>query len=115
MKFLLGVFMILHAVVHLIFAGHTYGFFDLELGVAWPDNSRILSGRLGAAAIRRWATIGLFVVSVVWLVGGVAILRGWPWAAELAVASIVLSSLVYLALWDGKWGRCRIKASLASR
>lgn len=39
MNIFMGIFLILHALVHLLYAGQSRRFFELRPGMTWPDGS----------------------------------------------------------------------------
>jgi hypothetical protein len=43
MKYFIGIFYILHGLVHLLYMGHSLNYFELEKGFIWPDNSKLLA------------------------------------------------------------------------
>jgi hypothetical protein len=72
---LFGVFISLHALVHLLYAGHTLRFFELRPGLTWPDGSWLLS-RFGNPAVRWLAAVSLTLAALGFLVAGLGLSSG---------------------------------------
>ena len=97
-----GVFCILHGLVHLLYAGQARRFFALKPGMVWPDGSWVFSKILGDANTRSAAFFMLGLAAIGFVVCGLGLLFRAEWWRVLAVVSCVLSTLVFLLLWDGK-------------
>ena len=102
MKILLGVFILLHGLIHLMYFGHAARYFEMKPGMLWPDGSWIFSRFLVEAAVRNLASISLILAAVGLVIGGIGIFAGLAWWRPLVVAAAVFSSLVYLLFWNGK-------------
>ncbi len=102
MKFIFGIFVILHGLVHLLYIGQSARYFELKSGMLWPDGSWIFSRFLGSEAVRSMASISLVLTAVALIVAGIAILAGQVWWRPLLVGAAVLSSLVYILFWNGR-------------
>lgn len=99
---LFGVFISLHAMVHLLYAGHTLRFFELRPGLTWPDCSWLLS-RFGNPAVRWLAAVSLTLAALGFLVAGLGFFFGAEWARTVTLSAAGFSVLIYLLLWDGKF------------
>ncbi len=102
LTFIIGVFIGLHGLVHLLYAGQSARRFELKPGMVWPDGSWILSRLLGDAAARNLASISLILAAVGLVVGGAGILLSQTWWRPVVVGVAALSSLVYILFWDGR-------------
>ena len=100
-KILFGIFIILHGLVHLLYFGHSAGYFELSPGLAWPDGSWAFNKLFGDAGTRSLANVLLFVTALGFVAAGVSVLAKLSWARPLTIGAAALSSLVYLLLWDG--------------
>ena len=58
-----GVFLILHGLVHLLYAGQSWELFELRPEMTWPEGSWLISKILGDQAARMLAT-GFLVLSI---------------------------------------------------
>jgi hypothetical protein len=102
MRFVFGVFILLHGLVHLLYFGHSARFFELKPGLLWTDGSWAFSRLLGDAAARNLASAALIVAAVGLILGGIGLLVGQAWWRPLVVGVAIFSSLVYILFWNGR-------------
>jgi len=102
MRFVFGVFILLHSLVHLLYFGQSARYFELKPGMVWPDGSWAFSKLLGNEAVRNLASISLILVAVGLIVGGVGILASQAWWRPVVVGVAAFSSLVYILFWNGR-------------
>jgi hypothetical protein len=105
MSITLGIFLILHALVHLLYAGQSRRFFELRPGLTWPDGSWAFSNLFGDPAVRWLAAFLLVFAALGYVAGGVGLLFHQPWWRPIAVSAVVVSMLTYFLLWDGRLHR----------
>jgi hypothetical protein len=98
-----GIFLILHALVHLLYAGQALRFFELRPGLAWPDGAWVFSRLLGDAATRNLAAVSLTLAALGFLTAGLGLFFGAEWARTVTLSAAGFSVLIYLLLWDGKF------------
>jgi hypothetical protein len=103
MSIFAGIFFILHALVHLLYAGHALRFFELRPGLVWPDGSWLFSRLLGDPATRRLAAILLALAALGFLVAGVGLFLGADWGRTMSLGTAFLSIITYLCFWNGKF------------
>ena len=97
----LGMFLVLHGLVHLLYFGQSARYFELQPGMAWPDGSWALVKVLGSAGTRSTASVLLILAAVGFVAGGAGAFFTQPWWRTVAAGAAVFSSLVYLVFWDG--------------
>jgi len=97
-----GVFLILHGFVHLLYGGQSARIFEIQPGMVWPDGSWVFSRLLGDASSRVVATVFLILAALGLIAAGLALLFGHGWWRPVAIASLTMSSLLFLALWNGR-------------
>jgi hypothetical protein len=102
MRFILGVFIVLHGMVHLLYFGQSARYFELKPGMVWPDGSWAFSKLLGNEAARNLASISLILAAMGLIVGGVGILVNQAWWRPVVVGVAAFSSLVYILFWNGR-------------
>lgn len=102
LRFLFGVFIILHGLVHLLYFGQSQRLFELRPGMVWPDSSWVLSRFIGFKAIRSLAGFAFALATFSFITGGVGILLSLNWELTIVLGASVFSSLVYIIFWDGK-------------
>lgn len=100
-KFLLGFFLILHGIVHVLYAADSQGFFELKPGMGWPDGSWLLPKVIGNVATGVVATAMMVLIALGFVISGVTLLLAVPFWRTLAVGGAALSLIAYLVLWDG--------------
>ncbi len=103
MSIFAGIFFILHALVHLLYAGQALRFFELRPGLIWPDKAWAFSRLLGDAATRTLAAVILALIALAFLAGALGLFFGQDWWCGVSASASVLSVLVYILLWDGKF------------
>lgn len=101
LRIAIGIFFVLHGVVHLLYAGHSAGRFELTNGLTWPDGALIFSRLLGNGATRTLVTVVLVVTALAFAAGGAGLLLKQAWWRPLILGAAAFSGLVYLLLWDG--------------
>jgi hypothetical protein len=97
-----GIFVVLHGLVHLLYAGHSARRFQLKPGMAWPDESWALSRAVREGSARARATVALVLATLGFVVGGVGIIAGQDWGRPLTVGAAAFSALLYLLFWNAK-------------
>lgn len=102
-RILLGVFFVLHGLVHMLYFGQSARYFELQPGMAWPDGSWAFSGLLGNATTRNLAGILLILAAVGFAAGGAGIFLKQAWWRPAIVIVAAFSSVIYLFFWDGGW------------
>jgi hypothetical protein len=102
-RYVAGAFLMLHGLVHLLYVGQSQRVFELSPGMAWPDGSWVFGRLLGADPTRAVASAGLVISALGLMAGGLAILIGQAWWQIVTVGSLVLSSLLYLAMWNARF------------
>ena len=102
MRFIFGIFIILHGLVHLLYAGQSTRYFELKPGMLWPDDSWVFSRLLGNEVARKLASISLILVAIGLIVGGIGILASQAWWRPVVVGATAFSSIVYIFFWNGR-------------
>jgi hypothetical protein len=102
MKFLFGVFIVLHGFVHMLYFAQSRRLFELKTGMLWPDGSWALSAFFEDKTVRSLASVFCVLAAVGFAVGGLGILVGKAWWYPLIVGSSVFSTVLFILFWDGK-------------
>jgi hypothetical protein len=97
-----GIFMLLHGLVHMLYFGHSRRFFEIQPGLPWPDGSWAFSKLLGDAATRLLASISCVLAAIGFVVGGAGILAKQAWWHPVVMGSTILSTVIFILFWDGK-------------
>lgn len=98
---LIGVFFVLHGVVHLLYFGQSARIFELQPGMVWPDGSWALSHLLGEGGARNLTGALLVLAAASFLVGGVGIIAKQAWWQPVVVSAALISTAIYVFSWDG--------------
>jgi len=101
-RFIFGVFIVLHGLVHLLYFGQSARLFELGPGMVWPDGSWTFSKLLGDEATRILASILYVLAAIGFVAGGIGILVSQAWWRPAVVASAVFSAVIVILFWDGK-------------
>lgn len=105
LRFIIGAFLVLHGLVHLLYAGQSRRLFELQPGLAWPDGSWAFSRLLGVDAVRWLAGIACVLAALGFVAGGVGLLLSQAWWQPVTVAAAAFSSVLFILFWNGKRDR----------
>lgn len=112
-KFLFGLFVILHGLVHLLYFGQSRRYFELQEGMTWPDDSWAFSGSLGNETTRSLAGILCVATAIIFVAGGAGMFVNWGLWRSIVVGGAVFSTVIYLLLWNGKMQRLDNQGAIA--
>lgn len=112
-KFVIGIFFVLHGLVHLLYLGQSQRRFELQPGMLWPDGSWAFSKLLGDAAARSLASVACALAASGFAAGGVGLLLELDWWRPAVVGSAVFSAVIYVLFWNGKMSRLSDQGALA--
>ncbi|MBN1537033.1 MAG: hypothetical protein JW908_09900 [Anaerolineales bacterium] len=101
-KIIIGIFCVLHGIVHLLYFGQSARYFELKPGLVWPDGSWIFSRFLSPGTARNMASALLILAAIGFIVSGIGLFAKQGWWRTAVIASSVLSSVIYVLFWDGK-------------
>jgi uncharacterized membrane protein YphA (DoxX/SURF4 family) len=102
LRFIIGVFIVLHGLVHLLYVGQSRRLFELQAGMVWPDDSWAISKLLGNEATRLLASFCYVLAAIGFVVGGIGIFVGQAWWRSAVVGSAAFSSVMIILFWNGK-------------
>jgi hypothetical protein len=105
MTLIIGVFMLLHGLVHGLYFGQSWRLFELQPGMAWPDSSWAFSRLLGDGTTRLLASISLILTALGFVAGGIGILVRQDWWRPMVVGAAVCSTVIFALFWNGKMER----------
>jgi hypothetical protein len=97
-----GIFIILHGLVHLLYAGQSWRLFELRSGMLWPDGSWLFSKLLAQRTIQLLAAFVLVLAALGFLVAGLGLLVQQSWWRSSLLGAALFSSAIFLVFWDGK-------------
>lgn len=99
---LFGVFIVLHGLVHLLYAAQSQRLFELQPGLDWPAGSWAFSRLLGDDVTRLLASLAFAAVAAALVAGGAGLLLRGAWWRPLVVSSSALSAVMIVLLWNGR-------------
>lgn len=100
-RVLIGVFVILHGLVHALYTGQSFQLFELQPGMVWPEHSWLLSRFVEPPTIRIIGGIALSIGTLIYIMGGIGLLFRQGWSRTITIAACILSTLLYMIFWDG--------------
>jgi hypothetical protein len=98
-----SVFVVFHALVHLMYVGQALRWFELRPGMKWPTGAWAFSS---ADAARVFATVFITAASTAMIAGGLglAISSQWGgWGGWTVVGSAIVLTVAHVLLWSGQW------------
>jgi hypothetical protein len=113
LRFIVGVFIVLHGLVHLLYLGQSRRLFELQPGMVWPDGSWAFSRVLGDERTRVLASIACVLAALGFVAGGTGILVGQSWWRPLVVGSAAFSTAVFGLCWNGRLQKLNDQGAIA--
>ncbi len=101
LRFILGVFVVLHGLVHLLYFGQSRRLFELQPGMVWPAGSWAFAKLLGVDVTRWLASIACILAAALFIAGGLGIFVRQAWWRPVIVASAAFSALLFFLFWNG--------------
>ena len=102
LRFIIGVFIVLHGLVHLLYFGQSWKLFKLQPDMVWPEGSWAFSKLIGNGATGLLASISCVLTAIGFVVGGTGILIGQAWWPPVVVGSAAFSAMIFILFWDGE-------------
>jgi uncharacterized membrane protein YphA (DoxX/SURF4 family) len=102
LRFIVGIFIVLHGLVHLLYLGQSKRLFELQAGMVWPDGSWAFSKLFKDEVIRGLASISCLLAAIGFVAGGTGIFVGQAWWHPVVVGSATFSVIIFILFWDGK-------------
>lgn len=113
MKYFIGIFYILHGLVHLLYMGHSLNLFELEKGFIWPDNSKLLLKIVNLQAKKQLAAGLCILAAISFVVSGICVLFGHPWHKMVILIAVITSIVLFTVFWDGKRRKLHTQGGIA--
>lgn len=101
LKFSLGLFIILHGLVHLWYVALSQRLVEFQPEMGWSSRSWLFTDLLGDAATRSLASVLFIMATLGFVAAGVGILLSTSWWRLLLLGAALLSTAILLVLWDG--------------
>jgi len=113
LKFVFGVFIILHGLVHLLYFGQSQRYFELQDGMIWPDGAWAFSRLLGNETTRSLTSVLCVVAAILFVAGSLGMFANWSLWRTIVASGAVFSSVIYLLLWNGQMQRLANQGAIA--
>ena len=101
-QILVGIFLVLHGLVHFLYLGQSVRLFQLQPGMTWPDGSWVFSRLLGDELVRSLAGVSCGLAAIGFVVGGIALFVTQVWWRPVVIGSAAVSALIFILFWDGQ-------------
>ena len=101
-KYILGIFSILHGLVHLLYLGQSVRYFELQPGMQWPDSAWAFSRIVGNESIRVLGAFLLVFAAAGFVASGLGILVQQNWSRSILIVASVFSIIIYVLIMGWK-------------
>jgi len=103
LRIIIGVFMVIHGLIYMLYFGQSQRFFELQPGLLWPDGSWAFSMLgIGNDTIRLLASITCVLTAIGFVVGGIAIFARQAWWRSIVISAAIFSSIIFILFWNGR-------------
>ena len=99
----IALFLALHGLVHGWYVVLSRGWVEVEDAMGWNGESWLLTGVLPDGVILNLASVLYVVVAGGFVLGAVGYVLDSDWATSVLVGSAVLSTVVLVVMWDGRF------------
>jgi hypothetical protein len=103
MNIFMGIFVILHGLVHFWFVTLSQGWVEFQADMGWTGESWLLSGILKGDLIRGLASLLYGLGAVTFLVAGAGLLSRHDWSRPWLIAASLISAFSIVVFWDGNF------------
>jgi hypothetical protein len=101
LRFIVGLFLVLYGLVHLLYFAQSRRLFALQAGLVWPDGSWAFSKLLGEDGARKLASLACALAAIGFVGSGVGVFAGQGWWRPVVVGAALFSAVVFVLFWDG--------------
>jgi len=99
----IGIFLILHGMVHLLYAGQSMRLFELQPELTWPDGAWAFTPLWGQKGTRILAAFFLVLVTAGFIASGVALFSDYWWFKLVVMATALFSTGFFFLMWNGEF------------
>jgi hypothetical protein len=100
-RFLVGVFFVLHGLVHLWYVTLSRRLVEFRPEMGWTGKSWLFSPLLGDGATRWLATMLYGLAALGFVIGGIGVFAQQTWWRPVVAGSAAFSAAIILLFWDG--------------
>ena len=113
LRIAIGVFIVLHGLVHLLYSGQSQRLFELQPGMVWPDGSWAFSRLVGDETTRMLASIFMVLAAIGFVAGGAGILVRQTWWRPVVLGSAAFSAAIVVLFWNGTMQKLNDQGAIA--
>lgn len=100
-RLLLGLFIILHGLVHLWYFTLSQRLVEFKPEMGWTGKSWLLSNVLGDSNTRSLASVLFVFTAIAFVISGIGMFARLDWWWTAVLTSAVFSCAIILIFWDG--------------
>ena len=101
MRILIGIFIILHGLVHLWYVTLSREWIKFEAEMGWTGESWLLTGMFGSKFTRTLTTIFYSLAAFAFVIAGLGLTIGSGWSQTWMVSASLISLVSIVVFWDG--------------
>ena len=113
MVVIIGIFFILHGLVHLLYLGHGLHYFELEKEFVWPDNSVLLKNIFSLQQKRLIAAVWCVLAALGFALSGICMLLDFISCNTIIISVAATSSILFVVFWDGHLKKLHTQGGIA--
>jgi hypothetical protein len=103
MQIIIGIFVILHGLVHMWYVTLSQRWVEFQADMGWTGKSWLLSNLMGQSLVNNIATIFYGLATVLYLVVGIGLLAKQNWVQSWMIGASAFSILTIFIFWDGNF------------
>jgi hypothetical protein len=101
LRFILGVFVILHGLVHLWYVTLSQRWVAFQPDMGWTGDSWVLSRMVGESVLRPMASVLFGIATLGFVASGIGIIARLDWWRPVLLVIAGFSLVLLLLFWDG--------------
>lgn len=113
LRFVVGVFVALHGLVHLLYVGQSSRLFKLQPGMLWPSDSWAFSRLVKEETTYSLASISYTVIALGFIASGAGLLAGQAWWRPITAGAAVASAVMVFLFWNGRMEKLSDQGAIA--
>lgn len=111
-QYAIGLVLVAHGWVHFIYVASNQGWFGPGEEWGWNGHSWLLSGVLEEESIRNLTSVFFGLVALGFVIGAIGYVFTQGWWEVVLVGTALLSTLLYVVMWDGQFTSLPEKGAL---
>lgn len=108
----IGIFMLLHGLVHIWYIVLSQEWVKVEAEMGWTGHSWLLSNLTGKGITNKLAAIFYGLAALTFVIASIGLLAKTDWTKPWLLAASILSALTILVFWDGSFSKFIEKGAL---